>query len=36
MIDWQGKRYWLIGASEGLGAALANTLSSAGVEVIVS
>lgn len=36
MIDWQGKRYWLIGASEGLGAALAHKLSSAGVEVIVS
>jgi NADP-dependent 3-hydroxy acid dehydrogenase YdfG len=36
MIDWQGKRYWLIGASEGLGAALARKLSSAGVEVIVS
>jgi len=36
MINWQGKRYWLIGASEGLGAALAHKLSSAGVEVIVS
>jgi NADP-dependent 3-hydroxy acid dehydrogenase YdfG len=36
MMDWQGKRYWLIGASEGLGAALAHKLSSAGVEVIVS
>ncbi|MFU8881324.1 MAG: SDR family NAD(P)-dependent oxidoreductase [Rhodobacterales bacterium] len=36
MMDWQGKRYWLIGASEGLGAALARKLNSAGVEVIVS
>lgn len=36
MMDWQGKRYWLIGASEGLGAALAHKLSRAGVEVIVS
>ncbi|MDX5402586.1 MAG: SDR family NAD(P)-dependent oxidoreductase [Rhodobacterales bacterium] len=36
MIDWQGKRYWLIGASEGLGAALAHKLNAAGVEVIVS
>ena len=36
MMNWQGKRYWLIGASEGLGAALAHKLSSAGVEVIVS
>ncbi len=36
MMNWQGKRYWLIGASEGLGAALARKLSSAGVEVIVS
>ena len=36
MMDWQGKRYWLIGASEGLGAALAHKLNAAGVEVIVS
>lgn len=36
MREWQGKRYWLVGASEGLGAALAHKLSSAGVEVIVS
>ncbi|WP_293451921.1 SDR family NAD(P)-dependent oxidoreductase [Planktotalea sp.] len=36
MREWQGKRYWLVGASEGLGAALAHKLSSVGVEVIVS
>ena len=36
MRDIAGKRYWLIGASEGLGRALALTLSRAGVEVIVS
>ena len=36
MRDWQGKRYWLVGASEGLGAALAQVMSRAGVEVIVS
>jgi NADP-dependent 3-hydroxy acid dehydrogenase YdfG len=36
MNDWQGKRYWLIGASEGLGAALAHKLNAAGVDVIVS
>jgi short-subunit dehydrogenase len=36
MRDWQGKRYWLIGASEGLGKALAEKLSRMGAEVIVS
>lgn len=36
MTEWQGKRYWLVGASDGLGAALAHTLSRAGAEVIVS
>lgn len=36
MRDWSGKRYWLVGASEGLGRALAHQMSRAGVEVIVS
>ena len=36
MTDWNGKRYWLVGASDGLGAALAHVLSRSGVEVIVS
>ena len=33
---WVGKTYWLVGASEGLGEALAHMLSRAGAEVIVS
>ena len=36
MKDWQGKRYWLVGASEGLGRAVAHAMSRAGAEVIVS
>ena len=36
MKNWQGKRYWLVGASEGLGRAVAHKLSAAGAEVIVS
>lgn len=36
MRDWQGKRYWLIGASEGLGLGLAHCLSRVGAEVIIS
>ena len=35
-MNWQGKRYWLVGASDGLGAALARKLSARGVEVILS
>ncbi|MEM7709447.1 MAG: SDR family NAD(P)-dependent oxidoreductase [Pseudomonadota bacterium] len=36
MRDFKDKRYWLVGASDGLGAALAKKLSTAGAEVIVS
>ena len=36
MKQWQGKRYWLVGASEGLGRAVAHKLSAVGAEVIVS
>lgn len=36
MTGWHGKRYWLVGASEGLGAALAQQLSATGAEVILS
>lgn len=36
MKRWPGARYWLVGASEGLGRALAHRLSAAGAEVIVS
>jgi NADP-dependent 3-hydroxy acid dehydrogenase YdfG len=35
-MEWSGKRYWLVGASEGLGAALAHKINAAGAEVIVS
>ena len=36
MRDFRGKRYWLVGASEGLGLALARLLSESGAEVILS
>ena len=36
MTNWQGKRYWFVGASEGLGREVAFCLSRAGAEVIVS
>ena len=36
MTDWTKTRYWLVGASEGLGRAVAHQLSRAGAEVIVS
>ena len=36
MNDWAGKRYWLVGASEGLGREVAMKLNRMGAEVIVS
>lgn len=36
MRKWKGKKYWLVGAGDGLGAALAHRMSRAGAHVIVS
>ena len=36
MKNWAGKRYWLVGASEGLGASLAKEMSDRGAELILS
>ena len=36
MRDWRGRRYWLVGASEGVGAALADVMSRSGCELVLS
>jgi len=34
--DWNGKRYWIVGASAGLGRSVASEISKTGAEVILS
>ena len=36
MKDWSKKRYWIVGASEGLGLALAEKMSEAGASLILT
>ena len=36
MNEWSNKRYWIVGASEGLGLALARKMSEAGASLVLS
>ena len=36
MREWQGKRYWIVGASAGLGRDVAKQVSAMGAHVILS
>ena len=36
MKEWSNKRYWLVGASEGLGLALAKRMSDAGASLVLT
>ena len=36
MVDWQGRRVWLVGASSGIGQAVASALHAQGAHVVVS